>query len=378
MRPFLLSLFLLSLSTPTQALSNEEAQDSLPSWRIGTRAHYGFIMPHRRGMRHLVKDHIRSFSLSLERPTTGEKAWQQEYLCPSWGLNLIYSDLGNPEMLGKAMALFPYLDFPLIKGEKSGLYFRTGTGIGWIEKPFDRLENHKNIAIGSQGNVTFNFMLHGKWRLPGRWELSGGLAFDHFSNMAVRVPNLGINLPNAHIGIAKGIGKKRGSENARSSSAQDEEDPATDPWRFSLIGGGGMKGISPPDGKLFPALSLMGLASKRVSDKSALGIGPDLEWNSTLRRVISEDGSDGEELPSHYELRVGIKAAYTLVIERLRLIGQWGYYLKNEHEEEGPFYHRFGVRYDLDQGWVLNGTLRTHFAKADHFELGFGYRFGGD
>jgi hypothetical protein len=278
-------------------------------------------------------------------------------------------------MLGKAGALFPYIDFPLISGERASLAFRAGSGFGWVEKPFDRLENPKNIAIGSRSNITFSFMLHGKFDLPGRWGVSAGLSFDHFSNMAVRMPNLGINLPSAQFGIYRGVGKARGLDEGVKSEEKDPFEDMTGKLRGSVIGGAGVKGVAPPDGRLFPAVSFMGSLGQRVTAKSMLGGGMDLEWNASLREVIVDDGGDSEELPLTHEGRVGLKAAYTLVIDRLRLIGQWGVYLHNAHETEGPFYHRFGVRYDIDR-WIINGTLKTHFAKADHFEFGLGYRFG--
>ncbi len=384
MRVLFCSIFFLlsTLSGFGQASDSARKDRSVPAWRVGVRGHYGFIMPHRRGMRHLVKGHIRSGALVLERPTRGAKEWQSEYMRPSWGLTLVYTDLGNPEMLGKGIAFFPYLDFPLWRKGRGGLFFRAGSGFGWIEKPFDRLENPKNIAIGSQGNITFDFMLHAKLGLPGPWSISAGFSFDHFSNMAVQMPNLGINLPSLQLGLFRGLGPPRELKEQKGAPrsldldkrGMREDEP---PWRYSLAIAGGVKGVAPPNGRLFPALSLMGFVGRDISAKSQLGVGPDIEWNSSLRYLISEERSEGKELPVTHDGRIGVKAAYALVIGRLRLIGQWGVYLHNEYGEQGPFYHRFGVRYDLRR-WVINGTLKTHFAKADHFELGIGYRLGGE
>ena len=333
-------------------------------------------------MRHLVKGHIRSTALVFERPTTGRKEWQSEYGRPSWGLTLVYTDLANPEMLGKALAIFPYIDFPLLRKGNGGLFFRAGTGYGWIQKPFDRLDNPKNVAIGSQSNITFNFMLHGKWNLPGRWSMRGGLSFDHFSNMAIRMPNLGINLPSVQLGLMRGFGPARelddGKGDRRSLDLNKRGDSEEEtPWRYSLAVAGGVKAASPPNGRLFPTVSLMGYLGRDISPKSQIGFGPDLEWDRSLRYLISEEGSEGNGLPVTHDGRLGLKAAYALVIDRLRLIGQWGVYIHNKYGKQGPFYHRFGIRYDLN-ALVINGTLKTHFAKADHFELGVAYRFGGE
>ncbi len=381
---FCLLLFcflLLELPASSQKADTSGEEGRIPSFRLGARGHYGFIMPHHQKMRHLVQGHVRTAALFIERPTSGRKAWQRNYRRPSWGITASYTDLGNPEMLGNAFALFPYLDFPLLKGNAGGLFFRAGTGFGWIQKPFDRKENYKNIAIGSKANITFSFMLHGKWSLPGRWSLSAGLALDHYSNMAIAVPNLGINLPALQLGLARGVGGDRRVGGPRGKKGALDLDKRgiggqEDPWRITLTGGAGVKGASPPNGELFPAVSLMGYLGRNVSQKSQLGIGPDVDWDRTLSYLAAE--GDPETEPEDFgiseESRVGVKAAYALVIDRLRLIGQWGVYLYNPYEKEGPFYHRFGVRYDLGR-LLINGTLKTHFANADHFELGVGYRF---
>lgn len=336
-------------------------------------------------MRHLIKGHVRSQSLFLECMTTGKKEWARTYRRPNWGLSLVYTDLANPEMLGKALSFFPYLDFPLwvrgsgARGLHEGvLFFRVGTGVGWIEKPFDRLENPKNNAIGSRGNVTFSFMLHGQWTIAGRWGMSAGLGFDHYSNMAIRMPNLGINLPSARLGVHRSFGaeKELPAQEPIPEEPLDSSEPSLEGLvhHATVIGAGGVKAASPPNGRLFPAFSLMGLFGRELSQKSDLGLGVDLEWNRSLRYMISEDGSEGKDLPLTHDARVGVKAGYGMKIGSLKLIGQWGAYLHNEHSKVGAFYHRFGLRY-RSGSFLVNGTLKTHFAKADHFEIGVGYRF---
>jgi hypothetical protein len=39
------------------------------------------------------------------------------------------------------------------------------------------------------------------------------------------------------------------------------------------------------------------------------------------------------------------------------------------------FYNRFGLRYRINSNWFAQLTLKTHFAKADFGEWGFGYAF---
>jgi hypothetical protein len=53
---------------------------------------------------------------------------------------------------------------------------------------------------------------------------------------------------------------------------------------------------------------------------------------------------------------------------------QWGYYLFVRWNDDGDFYHRFGLKYYFNDHFIANLTIKTHFSKADFIEWGIGYR----
>ena len=65
--------------------------------------------------------------------------------------------------------------------------------------------------------------------------------------------------------------------------------------------------------------------------------------------------------------------SYELVISRLSVIAHIGGYVIDNWKQDGLLYHRLGFNYRINKHFLANFTLKTHFAKADNFELGLGY-----
>ena len=47
--------------------------------------------------------------------------------------------------------------------------------------------------------------------------------------------------------------------------------------------------------------------------------------------------------------------------------------MKDRYDMDNELYHRVGMRYQFDNGLLLNMVLKTHWAKADYVEYGIGY-----
>src|SRR5690606_35998584 len=137
----------------------------------------GSLMAHRLTMDHLVKDRNNVFELEFSRQDTSGGVWSQIFRHPSRGLALAYQDYGNPTVLGSSFSAFRFIKFPLVQSFKWGFVdFRLGTGVSYITKKYDKLQNGKNIAIGSYINGYVN--LHFAWRKQiGPYFVGAGVDF---------------------------------------------------------------------------------------------------------------------------------------------------------------------------------------------------------
>lgn len=335
---------------------------------ISTQGHYGFIMSHRNNMAHLIKGHIYGGELNYVFRTSGNKPWQQLYKYPDFGVCVLHLDLANPEQLGTIEAIYPYTNLRLNKlNRKINLNLRLGAGVGFLTKPFDRLKNHKNNAIGSHLNGFVNIRLNASYMLSDTWVINTGVGLTHISNGAMKTPNLGLNMATVSAGVGYVFGNKCITYRTDSIS------PCPKTWKFSVIGVTGVKEIEVPGGKKYLAFGLQTAAHKTLNYKNKLGGGIEFTYNNSTRR---EWIIDSVSSPSFTDiLQVGAKFSYAYVIHKLSLPVEFGVYVFKKQHTNGMFFHRIGARYMISKHFIANITLLTHFAKADYFEGGLGYEF---
>ncbi|MGL4599365.1 MAG: acyloxyacyl hydrolase, partial [Bacteroidia bacterium] len=207
----LLFLFLLFLSMPAHAQESTRTRKLF----VAVRPQAGFFWTHRYNMGHLVKKQLLAFEADVWLTTTGQAHWHKPFHFPQIGLSSIVIPLGNPEQLGTAIGLYPYINFPL--GEKSRRFkthFLVGWGLGWLTKKFDPETNHKNIAIGTHLNTIFSLRLNTQVYLNNAHRLDAGIGIIHFSNGGARVPNLGMNLPMLSVGYSFRVHERGSDANA--------------------------------------------------------------------------------------------------------------------------------------------------------------------
>ena len=174
-------------------------------WTLGARLHYGFLWPHSSSSWILVQGHAVGSEVFAERRLLGDREWQRDYRGPSVGFGFMYADMAAPTLIGASYRVVPYLFLPIVEGRNGCFGTRLGWGVGYVAHPFDRRENTKQIAIGSRINTTIQIMLEYRLRID-RTTVHTGISLDHWSNGAVALPNLGLNLVTANVGVSYALG----------------------------------------------------------------------------------------------------------------------------------------------------------------------------
>ena len=185
-RIYLLSFLLIGLV----GVSN--AQETFNSYEFGALTSKGFLISHRKSLDLIRKDHTSGWEIFAEKRMPGTAYWHQKYRYPKIGVSGAYYYLGNSEELGNGYALFIYIDFPFVSGEKLSYNLKVGQGLGWIEKPFEREENFKNLGISTHTNAFIHFNNHLEYKISNHLTGQLGVSFTHFSNGSSKTPNLGI------------------------------------------------------------------------------------------------------------------------------------------------------------------------------------------
>lgn len=335
---------------------------------LSAQTHAGFIIAHRNNMGNLIKGHVFGAELNYIFQTNGCKLWHQEYKYPEIGVCVVHLDLANPEQLGSMEAIYPFTNIRLNKlKHKVSLNLRLATGITYVTKSFDRITNHQNEAIGSHVNAFVNIRLNTTTMLTPSWRIDAGAGLSHASNGSYATPNLGLNIASINLGIGYVFGNKE------CNYIVDTISPSFKKWQTSIIAVTGIKELEDPGGDKYLAYSLQTNVLRSLNYKNSIGLGIEGFYNNSTKQRWADDSVYTTSFSDIFQ--AGTKFVYEYHFNRLSFPLELGVYFYKKQHVNGWLFHRIGFRYMLTEHLIANFTLKTHFAKADYFEWGFGYRF---
>jgi hypothetical protein len=334
---------------------------------LSLNSNYGWLMAHRKEMHRITQGHSYGFNIQVGNEVNGEKEWHKLYLMPETGFCFSYLNLGNNQELGNAYGFFIQMRLPVSRNNNWMQGFSLGTGIGYLNKPFNIDENRFNTAIGSKINAGIFLEYQFKYALSKNLIADLGLRMTHYSNGAYQIPNLGVNIPGICIGLTYREGTYKGfGENPEKYKLQERTKRET---QLVLIGA--MRESFPATGPKYGVLGMGMSENFRISDKSSLLLGAEYFYNASMRKQLKE--FKGIEAKNSDLQSFGISAGYGMHFGDMFLLFQMGHYLADEHLVNGPWYHRVGMRHKIKGHLLGTINLKTHFAKADYFEFGLGW-----
>jgi len=343
------------------------------------KVHYGFLYPHHLELQQ-YSAHFPAYEISIQKITYGKQKWEKAFNYPNIGLTLFYCGLGNNPELGVAYALMPLINFPLLKNHTFTLGFRFALGIGYVTNRFDRLTNYKNLAIGSHFNAAVNLMIETRFRINRTFSISAGISLQHFSNGSLKLPNNGLNAPMANIGIAyRPFPENRNIPDRFYAPTEPYSATLQRPLEFNLGLALGWKNLKAVTGENYLVFHLYENTFVRLSKKSQFGIGFDLSYDPSQRKVyelyyIDKTGYPDTTITNLKFINPGVNAAYNLTMGKLGIILNFGYYL-HYMKPTIPFYQKLSVQYNISDHIFTSVMLKVVWGRAEYIGWGFGYRF---
>ena len=381
---------------------------TLQNYAVKTDFIYGNILKHTKHLDNLVENPVAGAELAVEWQTMGEKPWHQYFGFPTIGVGLVGLDLGNPEMLGQLLAVYPYLNIKLLDLKFLKINIQGGAGASFLNKRYSNTPhlantlnginnepNQANAAIGSILNVYFAGGGNVEVPLGSGFTAIAGYTWNHASNGSFYQPNSGINMLNASVGLKYCPVYKSNYQPVR------KEIPSM-PQNFAVevIASGGARELYYKDDKMYPTGSLVLAAYRQVGNNIRLGLGVDgfydgvYDGTTKFRRTYLTT----DELKN--KIRVGVSFQPELVFGKLTAGIHLGMYLYNPlknlepyadaqnnllnkpliytyniEDEDGWFYSRASLKYTFTNHIFASLGLKTHLQKAEFIEWGLGYRF---
>jgi hypothetical protein len=146
--------------------------------------------------------------LNFGKQTIGEKQWQQHYGFPQVGISLIGGYLGNNNELGFTVGLVPNVTINAINENKWSLKIKMGLGFAYFNKPYDAESNRANILIGSHITNLSIAQFYFRRILNESTDLNFGLSAIHASDGHYQLPNVGLNMITANLGVKHYFGQR--------------------------------------------------------------------------------------------------------------------------------------------------------------------------
>jgi hypothetical protein len=391
-------------------------QSTTSTYKLRAEYIYGSILNHdTKHVGPLIKGPVMGTELAVEYQTLGERYWHHYLHFPTIGVAVAWLNLGNNDKLGNAFAFYPYINFPLVRNKDFTLSVKAGAGVSLLTKTYQNTNTDSlgqklpdltgtNSAIGSMFNVYFAGGGSLEIPLSKGFSLTADYTWNHMSNGSIRVPNTGLNLMNAFVGL-------KYCPNYNKYTMPQERDVEKLPRRLTteIIVSGGVRQLYYKDNKFFPIGSVCLAELLPLSNAYRMGVGVDAFYDGAFGEVNSSAVASENE--TQYvrtyttadkltnKLRVGVSWQHEMIIGRLTAGFHFGLYLydpiKNMEpyatsstltqnkpliysydidKEDGWLYTRASLKYTLSKHIFASIGLKTHLQKAEFIEWGLGYR----
>lgn len=350
------TLFVISSIALYTNVLGQKNKESL--YFFETNYQYGFVWQHRPSLASILGGNINVLQLNVGKETYGQTYWDQLYRYPDWGGGFYYANLGNNEEMGAANAIYGYINIPLILRKKFEVRYNISGGLAYLTKG--------NVAIGTHLNLYFDVNINTRFLLSKRLYLVNAFGATHFSNGAMKMPNLGLNLFSYRLGIHYQLSETEPKKNKNELPLNTQKNCV------NIVLNGGWKEIKSQVGEKYSIISGSIDYFRKVGFKHKIGTGLDIFYDESLYPTMNNDLYSN--LSQSDIMRCGIHLATQYRIDKIILDIHLGTYLYANYTDDGIIYERIGIRYLIYEDLFVNISLKTSKGVADFIEWGVGYQ----
>jgi len=279
--------------------------------------------------------------------------------------------------LGDAYSLRSQLDICLFNIDKTNFMLSPGFGLTYVTKTFRTTDNP---LVGS--HINMNVILGAKLEIPVvcSTKIVAGIDLFHFSNTAFKLPNKGVNLLNASLGIVEGLNSVNKERKVSFAATEDK-------GAFEFGIGMGHRGLQQQFNA--PATSLNDSLQRKFGTSKLNNIGISAGYNYRLNPLISfKAASDVIYYTTTYylpdykttvqeygtskdKLSVGLSGGLDVWLNRLVFEGSYGYYLHlNYATTPIHTYWIIGAKYYFTPWLAFEAKTYLHLAEAHYTNFG--------
>ncbi|RRA94869.1 acyloxyacyl hydrolase [Paenimyroides viscosum] len=342
--------------------------NSQENWSVSLQTYQGSILPHSENIAHLITNKPTGYLFSVNHHVNGSKEWHHTYRFPDVGFSF-HTQNNHNQTLGNLYGLYAHYNFYFLNRR---LQFRVGQGVSYATNPYNKETNFRNVAYGSKFMPSTYFMLG--YDQPRIWQnigINAGLLFVHHSNATIKAPNTSTNTLGLNVGLIYHFSDE--DQSGKANSFVDH--PQQIRYNFLFRTGVNESHIIGMGQK--PFYHITAIVEKHLNNYGAAQVGAEVFLSNSLKELIpflaTSFPEEGMDKNTDWK-RVGVFVGYEWYLNKLTAEGNIGYYVHDEYKKNGSLYQRLGLRYYVTENIFGIMSLKTHFAKAEAFEVGVGYK----
>ncbi len=167
---------------------------------ISGEGYYGKVINNITDLVSLETKNISIAELNFSKQTQGRAYWHQYYFYPKVGVSCLAGYL-QQNALGNVYSIFPTFSLQNHQKRPWQFYIKGGLGLAYFSNFYHRTSNNENLFIGSSITAHANLKLGISKQVSSKVKINAFGSALHFSNGHVQVPNYGINVVSAGIGL---------------------------------------------------------------------------------------------------------------------------------------------------------------------------------
>lgn len=332
-----------------------------------------FLLPHSGSVYTLMNGNFGVYEIGAQFQKWGNKEFHKSFPFHAWGINAVFTPTSSPEFLGFGAGVVPYIDINLKRHKYSSWTFRLGTGLGYIQKPFNNISNPKNMVIGTHINNITDLSLLYNLPITVKYRAKIGFGLQHFSNGATIRPNLGLNHPY----LSLTVGHYKTKKFCKPMPRDTTNEKSTPYIQLSY----GTKTLEFGGTEFYDIVQTAIGYSFGFKRGKLLHLQADIIFDESTPHLKTYDF----ELNPYFKWIVGLFGLYEKKYGQVGFLFGSGFYLFSPYQsfsqdwsyanKGGNFYNRLGIKYYIRDHWNAQIMIRSHTGEADNIEFGMGYRF---
>ncbi len=336
---------------------------------LSVKFHRGIVLPFHDDMIYMLKDFSNGVELNYGSRNFSKNSWQANFNYPEIGLGLYYGTLGNDEIYGSGIALFPYINQYIYRSTRFSAEYKSSLGLAYVTKIYDYKTNPYNSCISSHVNAYIGFGLLLDYRITDRIVFNATASLTHFSNGAVKKPNYGINILSTTIGAKYMFNEKPTPviDKIKVSKSKEQE-------ILVVVSCGQSQHFNNTSKYYNVNLNVNYLW--HLNSKKAIGIGFDEIYSKSIPYIWANFEEESYSSFSNSDYFVSsVFASYNIFLGKATAYIHLGAYVFSNIQPVQPVYPRIGVRYRITDNLVSSLGVKASFCASEFLEFGVGYRF---